>query len=70
MPAKAGEKKKARLPEILLLARPKQPLRVRAEELEGLVVLRGEDGSIAVVPRDEVCTLAERLNLIVENFKC
>jgi EAL domain-containing protein (putative c-di-GMP-specific phosphodiesterase class I) len=70
MPTKAGENNKTRLSEILLLAQPKQPLRVRADELEGLVILRGEDGSIAVVPRDEVCALAERLNLIVENFKC
>ncbi|KSW12248.1 hypothetical protein CF15_05710 [Pyrodictium occultum] len=56
--------------EVILLARPKKPVVFRAEVKEGIVILRGEDGSVAVVPEEEVCGLVERLNLIVEGFSC
>ncbi len=69
MPSKTS-KTRNKLPELLLLARPRQPLRVRVKLLEGLAILEGEDGSIAVVPTNQVCILAERLNLIVEGYKC
>ncbi len=70
MPSKATRSSKNKLPELLLLARPKQPLRVRVRVLKGLAILQGEDGSIAVVPENEVCVLAERLNLLVEGYRC
>ncbi|ALL01193.1 hypothetical protein Pyrde_1145 [Pyrodictium delaneyi] len=41
-----------------------------ADNKGGIVILRGEDGAIAVVPEDEVCRLAERLNLIIVGYNC
>ncbi|ABM81017.1 hypothetical protein [Hyperthermus butylicus] len=69
MPARK-QKKTVRLPEILELARPSKPVRFKAKVVSGIAILYGEDGAVAVVPVDEVCRLAERLNLIVEGFKC
>ena len=49
---------------VLLLARPKEARVFEARRLDSvLFVLRGPDGTQALVPEWEVCRLAERLNL-------
>jgi hypothetical protein len=64
------KQQKRGMPEILLLARPSKPLRVKVRVEAGIAIIYGENGARAVVPADEVCRLAERLNLIVEGYKC
>jgi hypothetical protein len=59
-----------KLSELLRLARPHRPTKFKAQDLGGLVILRGEDGAVAVVPRETVCELAERLNMVIEGFDC
>ncbi len=56
--------------EIIKLAKPPKPLRVRVKVESGIAIIYGENGAKAVVPVDEVCRLAERLNLVVEGYKC
>jgi hypothetical protein len=56
--------------DILKLARPPKPLKVKVKVIEGVALLEAENGAKAVVPADDVCRLAERLNLIVEGYKC
>jgi hypothetical protein len=56
--------------DILSLAKPPKPLRVKVRIVEGIALLEAENGAKAVVPVDEVCRLAERLNLLVEGYKC
>ena len=64
------QRKRQQLSPILQLARPRRKTRFRVRVLEGIAVLEGENGAVAVVPRDEVCRLAERLNLELEGFQC
>jgi len=56
--------------DILKLARPPKPLKVKVRVVEGIALLEAENGAKAVIPVDEVCRLAERLNLLVEGYKC
>ncbi len=67
MPA---QRRRQQLSPILQLARPKQKTRFKVRVIEGIAVLEGENGATAVVPREEVCRLAERLNLELEGFRC
>jgi hypothetical protein len=55
---------------LLLLARPWKKTRFKAKVVEGIAILQGENGEVAVVPKEEVCRLAERLNLEIEGYKC
>ncbi|WP_143522080.1 hypothetical protein [Pyrodictium delaneyi] len=68
MPAR--RQRQTNISEVVLLARPKKPMKFYADNKGGIVILRGEDGAIAVVPEDEVCRLAERLNLIIVGYNC
>ncbi len=61
---------KKKLDPILARARPKKPTKARVEKIEGVVLVRLEDGALAIIPEDELCSLVERLNLVVENYKC
>ncbi|MET1129261.1 MAG: hypothetical protein ABWW70_08090 [Thermoproteota archaeon] len=52
------------------LSRPSTPLRASVKVVSGIAIVRAEDGSVAVVPEDELCSLAERLNIVLEGYKC
>ncbi len=56
--------------ELLKLLRPSKPEKARVEIKGDIVILRTESGAQAVIPLREVCRLAERFNLIIENFEC
>ncbi len=64
------DRKKGELNPVLKLARPKQKTRFKVRVVEGIAIVEGENGAVAVVPEDEVCRLAERLNLILEGYQC
>ncbi|RUM48001.1 MAG: hypothetical protein DSY37_00775 [Hyperthermus sp.] len=55
---------------LLSLARPLSKTLAKVEVLGEIAVIEREDGGQAVVPRDEVCRLAERLNLVLKGVKC
>lgn len=56
--------------ELILLAKPHRKTRVSIRVLDGMVAIQGESGEIAVVPKEDVCKLAERFNLEIKGFKC
>ncbi len=56
--------------DIWKLAKPKRPVVAEVRRLGGLVVIKTEEGALAVVPESEVCKLAERYNIIVKGFRC
>ncbi len=64
------DRKKGELNPVLKLAKPKQKTRFKVRIVEGIAIVEGENGAVAVVPEDEVCRLAERLNLILEGYQC
>ena len=66
----AQRRRQQQLNPILQLARPKQRTRFHVRIIEGIAVLEGKNGAVAVVPREEVCRLAERLNLELEGLRC
>jgi len=55
---------------ILLLAKPKKKTKFKVKVEQGIAVMIGENGAIAAVPVNEVCRLAERLNLEIEGYRC
>ena len=55
---------------ILREAKPSKKTKFRVKVVEGVAIMRGENGALAVVPEDEVCRLAERLNLVIEGYQC
>ncbi|GEM_PF-5696076 len=61
---------KKKLDPILARARPKKPTKARVRKVEGVVVVELEDGALAIIPEDELCNLAERLNLVVDGYRC
>ncbi|MET1101722.1 MAG: hypothetical protein ABWW69_04510 [Pyrodictiaceae archaeon] len=56
--------------EVLRLARPVREVRAKVRVRGELAIVELEDGGIAVVPAQELCRLAERFNIIYENYKC
>ena len=68
MPAR--RQRQTSISEVVMLAKPKKPTKFYADNKGGIVILRGEDGTIAVVPEDEVCRLAERLNMVLVGYTC
>ncbi len=64
------DRKKGELSPVLKLAKPKQRTRFKVRIVEGIAIIEGENGAVAVIPEDEVCRLAERLNLILEGYQC
>jgi hypothetical protein len=52
------------------MAKPRKATTAEAKIVEGVVVLRTEDGAVAVVPKDEVCKLVERYNLVIKGIQC
>ncbi len=52
------------------LARPKQRIRARVEKRGELAILQLDNGTTAVVPLQELCKIADRFNLDIENYKC
>lgn len=62
--------KKQELSPILQLAKPEKKTRFRVTVIQGIAIMEGENGAIAAVPVNEVCRLAERLNLIIEGYRC
>ncbi len=62
--------KRQGLSPILLLAKPPKKTRFKVKVEKGLAIMIGENGAVAAVPVTEVCYLAERLNLVIEGYKC
>ena len=71
MPRKRRGGGSGELSPILLLARPHVKRKMYVRVVEGVAIVRTEDGAEALMPVQEVCRIAERLNLeIVGKVKC
>jgi len=55
---------------VWLIGRPKKPEKAVVELRKDIAIVRTESGGVAVVPRGELCRLAERFNLVYENYEC
>ena len=54
------------------MTKQSKPKKERAwVEIKGKsAIIRTETGALAMIPKDDICKIAERYDLIIENYKC
>jgi len=55
---------------IWTVAKPYKPERAWVKIEGDIAIIKLENGGMAVVSKTEICKLAERFNLVYENYSC
>lgn len=55
---------------IWTIVKPRKPEKAWVKVEGDIAIVKLESGSMAVIPKTEVCRLAERFNLVYENYSC
>jgi len=55
---------------IWAVAKPHKPEKAWVKVEGDIAIIKLESGGMAVVPKTEICKLAERFNLVYENYSC